>query len=396
MRWPSLLPAFRFPRPSGPYAIGTRTFHWVDQARAELFSPDPRARRELLAQIWYPGQSVPGARPAPYMPDADAFVAAFARLHRKPAFVLRGVERVATNAVAGAPVAGDQASYPALIFLAGTTGFRQMNTFQAEELASHGYVVVGLDQPYVAASVVFPDRRQVTIRSIEQLQPLIRASYLPADPAPLLGGRPVPEGSVVPFLARDVSFALDQLAALDQADQALAGRLGLARAGVFGVSLGGIVAAEACLREPRLRACLMLDAPMPLDVVRVGLRQPCMWITRDAEVMRLERARAGGWPEIEIEAHLRSMRAVYQRLPGDGYFVQVPGMFHSNFTDIPAWLPSMRWLGLAGPIEVRRAHAIVNAYALAFFDRQLRGGPAERFDQLKAGFPEVRCEARRP
>lgn len=391
-----MLPAFRFPRPAGQYAIGTLTFHWVDQGRAEIFSPDPRARRELVAQIWYPAAAVAGAQPAPYMPDADAFIAAFARLHRKPAFLLCGVKRVVTNAVAGAPAAGDQPSYPVLIFLAGTTGFRQMNTFHAEELASHGYIVVGLDQPYVAASVVFPDRRQVAIRSVEQLQPLIRASYIPAEPAPLLNGRTVPEGSVVPFLARDVSFALDQLAALNQADPLLAGRLGLARAGVFGVSLGGIVASQACLHDPRLHACLMLDAPMPLEVVQAGLQQPCMWITRDAEVMRLERARAGGWPEIEIEAHLQSMRAVYQRLPGDGYFVQVPGMFHSNFTDLPAWLPPMRWLGLAGPIDVRRAHAIVNAYSLAFFDRQLRGGPAERFDQLRTRFPEVRCEVREP
>ena len=28
------------------------------------------------------------------------------------------------------------------------------------------------------------------------------------------------------------------------------------------------------------------------------------------------------------------MRAVYNGLSGPGYFVRVPGMFHSNFTDI--------------------------------------------------------------
>jgi hypothetical protein len=36
-----------------------------------------------------------------------------------------------------------------------------MNTFQVEELVSHGYIIVAIDQPYAAASVVFPDGRQV-------------------------------------------------------------------------------------------------------------------------------------------------------------------------------------------------------------------------------------------
>ena len=50
----------------------------------------------------------------------------------------------------------------------------------------------------------------------------------------------------------------------------------------------------------------MMDAPMPADVVKAGLRQPSMWITRNAASVRLERQRAGGWPEAEIEAHARS------------------------------------------------------------------------------------------
>jgi hypothetical protein len=142
----------------------------------------------------------------------------------------------------------------------------------------------------------------------------------------------VGERSIVPYLAQDVSFTLDQLTALNEADPngILTGRLDMQRVGAFGVSLGGIVVGDACLREPRLRACLVMDAPMSSDVVQAGLSQPSMWITRDAETMRLERQRAGGWPEEEIAAHLMTMRAVYQHLRGAGYFVQVAGMFHSR------------------------------------------------------------------
>ena len=54
------------------------------------------------------------------------------------------------------------------------------------------------------------------------------------------------------------------------------------------------------------------------------------------------------------------MRAVYESLPGAGYFVQVPGMFHSNFTDIPNWSPLASRLGLTGPIDGQRARSIFN------------------------------------
>ena len=44
--------------------------------------------------------------------------------------------------------------------------------------------------------------------------------------------------------------------------------------------------------ERRLRAGLLLDAMMAAEVVQAGLGQPIMWITRDADTMRLDRRRA--------------------------------------------------------------------------------------------------------
>lgn len=35
----TLLPRFRFPEPTGPYAIGTTTYHWVDAERPEILGP---------------------------------------------------------------------------------------------------------------------------------------------------------------------------------------------------------------------------------------------------------------------------------------------------------------------------------------------------------------------
>ncbi len=394
---PVLFPVVHFPRPGGPYDIGTLTYHWVDAGRPEVFSADAHARRELMAQVWYPAKRDPAAARTPYVQDADALASAFPRVQHKTKLLFGNLPYMTGNAIPSAPVAEDESSYPVLLFLEGLTGFRQMNTFQVEELASHGYIVVALDQPYAAAVVVFPDGRQAAGLPVEQIKPLVGQSYLPAEPAPMLNGRPLVEG-IVPYFAQDALFALRQLDALNQADPngILAGRLDLQRMGILGVSLGGLVAGETCRLEPRLRACLVMDAPMSTGVVREGLKQPAMWITRDAGTMRLERQRAGGWPEAEIEVHQTSMRATYESLPGDGYFVQVPGMFHINLTDVPSWSPIYRLVGIAGPTAARRVYSIINACSLAFFDRHLKGQPATRFDGLAERYPEATFEARRP
>src|SRR5215211_3045072 len=398
---PIMLPVFRFPHPSGPYEIGMLTYHWVDADRPEVFTADSDDRRELMVQVWYPAEEDPSSPRAPYIQDADAVTSAFARLFDVPEFLLGNLKHVTTNAIPSAPVAApmadDEPGYPVLISLEGLGAFRQMNTFQVEELVSHGYVVVAIDQPYTATDVVFPDGRQAEGLPIKRTKSLARQSFLPAERAPTLNGRTFQEG-IVPYLTQDVGFALDRLAVLNQADPngILTGRLDLQRGGTFGPSGGGLVVGEACRLETRLRACLFLDAPMSTDVVEEGLQQPGMWITRDAETMRLERRKAGGWPEAEIHAHQTTMRAVFESLPGDGYFVQVPEMFHFNLTDIPLLTPLAPRLDLSGPIGAQRANSIINAYSLAFFDRHLKSQPATRFDGPTRQYPEVHFETRRP
>ncbi|HEV8647899.1 MAG TPA: carboxylic ester hydrolase [Actinomycetes bacterium] len=389
---PIVLPVFGFPHPTGQYAIGTVTYHWVDAGRPEVFTADPHDRRELMVQLWYPAKADPSAPRAAYIQDADAVAPALARAFHLPGFAFGHFKYITTNAIPSAPVAADQASYPALIFLHGFSGLRQHNTFQVEELVSHGYIVAAIDQPYAAALVVFPDGRQAVGLSRDQMKPLVRASYTPVETAPTLNGQTFNDG-IVPYLAQDARLTLDQLAALNQADPngILTGRLDLQRAGIFGISLGGIVGAETCRLEPRLRACLVLDAPMPTDVVQAGLQQPTMWITRDAETMRLE-----GWPKTEIDEHQTTMRAVFQSLPGDGYFVRVRGMFHLNLTDYPLVSPLMPLTGITGPIGAQRAHRIISAYPLAFFDRHLKGRPATLLDGPAAQYPDVALETRRP
>lgn len=387
---PIVLPVFQLPRPDGPYSIGTVTYHWTDLSRREVFSTDKNLHRELMVQVWYPARKDVASTPAPYISDADTVTTALARLLHFPAITLNHLKYVPTHATVAAPVASERPRYPVLIFLEGLTGFRQMNTFQVEELVSHGYIVVGLDQPGIAASVVFPDGHQVAGLSKNQMMPLYNQSLNPARDAPQWNGQTFKEG-IIPYFAQDVSFTLDQLAALNMRDPQglLSGKLDLEHTGIFGISFGGMVASQACEADPRLAACLMMDVAMPASVVKHGLRQPGMWITRPVSTMLLERQKTGGWQGQEIEQTQTTMRAVYNRLPGNGYFVQVPGMFHIDCTDLDLLSPLSPAIGLGGPIGSQRAHEIVNAYSVAFFDKHLKGESPALLDGPTTRYPEV-------
>jgi len=367
---PLLFPVFRFPAPSGPYQIGTLTYHWVDESRHEAFSADPTARRELMVQLWYPAHADPASRRAPYVADARVF-ASMARLLHLPAFMFSHFRDITTNAFPAAAVSDRERTYPVLVFSHGRGGYRQHNTFQVEALVSHGYIVAAIDHPYAASGVVFPDGRDV------RLDPRMMDRQF--------------EDGIIPFLAQDAVFTLNQLSALNRTDPngVLAGRLDLQRVGIFGVSLGGEIGAEACRQDARFRALLSMDTWMPHSVVESGLDQPSMWITRDAASMRRER-----WTEPDIDRTLRTMRSVFERKASDGYFLQVPGMFHQDFSDAALFSPATSLIGVTGPINGARARAIVNAYSEAFFDRYLKGLAEPLLDIASPLYPDVLFERR--
>lgn len=354
---PVLVPVFDFPEPSGPYGIGTVTYHWTDEDRPEEFTADPDDRREVVVQVWYPADPDPDADRAPYVPDSEA-LAPLAGLAGLPSFTFNHLEYVTTNAVPSAPVADDRPDYPLLVLATGRGGYRQYNTLGVEDLVSHGYVVAGIDHPYSDAGVVLSDGRVAA-----------------------LDDRMLDDGFVeriVPFLAGDATFTLDQMIRVDRADPlgVLTGRIDTGTVGLFGLSLGGEITAQACMTDTRFQACLPIDCWMTPPVVDAGLTQPTLWLTRDMDTMRQE-----GWTEDEVQRTHRTIRSVYDRLPADGYIVRIPGMYHPDFGDTQLLSPLFRPLGISGPLDGDRAHQLVNDYVRAFFDHHVRGRPAPLLDR---------------
>lgn len=343
----------RFPRPSGGFSVGTTTRQWVDHERVEILAEAPGEQRELSVQIWYPTNSPRGPRSI-YLADAPIVFASLLDALRDvssgrtclPPFLFCKLARSRTNAIVDAPVIPNKRC-PVIVSLSGFGGFRNANTILIEELVSHGYVVIGVDQPYVSARTRLGGGRLVTMKQRGHLYD---------------NG----EEEVTAHLASDVSFLIDEI----RRDPAFAHSVTTARSGVMGVSLGGTVVAAAARVDPRIAACLMMDAVMPADIAAHGLPCAALWLTRPAEDMRLERRNAGGWPEETIERTLTSMEeALSQQSAGTGQLVRLPGMFHIDFTDAPHWFPWARWIGLSGRLGPRRARDVLGQHARTFFGR---------------------------
>jgi len=61
--------------------------------------------------------------------------------------------------------------------------------------------------------------------------------------------------------------------------------------------------------------------------------------------------RPEGWSEADTHETLSTMYSDYSRLLGDGYYVQIPGMFHQDFPDALLFSSLTRMLGVTGSID---------------------------------------------
>jgi predicted dienelactone hydrolase len=150
------------PAPTGSFAVGRAIYDWADDVQSDALAPVPGTKRELLVWIWYPatvGQS--GAGVDDYVPAqvrAPAGSVDGALIFR---LLTRDLAKVHGHSYRNADVSPQQQSYPVVIMRAGASAGVMNYSTLAEDLASHGYVVVGFDAPYRTRFVVFPDGRVI-------------------------------------------------------------------------------------------------------------------------------------------------------------------------------------------------------------------------------------------
>jgi hypothetical protein len=360
------------PAPTGHYAVGRILTDWTDASRPETLGPSTGPDRELSVWIWYPADPTPGASPAPYLPPAWAS----ARDHTRGlgSILFQSVASIHAHAVADAPVSNGEATYPVLIFEPGLGPTVSDYTTLLEDLASHGYIIIGVNPTYSASAVVLADGRVVEQSAKGNIP----------DNASVSETRQI-AGQLVQIWAEDLRFAMDQAQRLNADPQSpLAGRMDLTRIGVFGHSFGGASAAEVCHLDIRCQAGADLDGYPYGDVVQTGLQQAFLFVWSAGNDSN----------DAHYRQALQDINAIYTRL-GTGYQVTIQGARHFNFTDYAVeFSPALKLLGLLGSIDGERGLQISRAYVLAFFDTTLKDAAPSELQGLPADFPEVTFEAR--
>ena len=366
---PILLPVPSIPASSGPYEVGTRIYELVDSSRREIYSGKEEARRFMI-QVWYPSEISSSDQRAPWVADAEIFAPTLATYIDMPSFFLDHLGLVQMPAYRESKLAPSSTAYPVILFSHGWNGFNAQNSGQVIQLASHGYVVVGLQHTYGALITIFPD-----------------GTIAKNNPSALPGGAGTEEyESAAQILseqwAGDMGFALDFLE-LQNNDETSSfhNLLDLSNVGVYGHSTGGGAAIEFCGTDIRCKALLGMDPfmrPVSYEVLENGLSQPSFFMFSQR------------WAD---ELDSRNNELFHKFIPGveqSWGVITINGTAHYDFTDIPLLSPLAPQLGLKGPINGRQVILIVNDYLLSFFNATLKDESTNLFSEGPGKYSEVR------
>lgn len=366
---PALLPVPRIPTPSGPYQIGTSIYELVDDSRRELYSGNDEPRRYMI-QIWYPAEVKDTDARAPWMANAELFAPAIATYIELPSYFLDHLSLVKIPAYKDAAVAETDMPFPVILFSHGWNGFNSQNSGQALELASRGYIVVGIQHTYGAVTTVFLD-----------------GTIAPNNPnaLPLDANDPnyeVVARKLVNQWAGDMAHTLDVLGIMaSDVRGRFWGRLDLNRVGVYGHSTGGGAAIEFCGTDLRCKAVLGMDPfmrPVSAEVIENGVSQPSFFMFSQ------------GWADL-TDSKNNQLFNLFQPNTSDNLgVIVINGTKHYDFSDLPLLSPIAPQLGLKGPLNGKRVTEIVNTYLTEFFDQTLNDKPSALFDGGFTTFSEVK------
>jgi dienelactone hydrolase len=354
------------PEPTGPYPAGTASVWLTDTSRPDPWVPGVNAR-ELMVSLWYPAAG-PGGPRARYMTPAESELQLTSR-------GITGIapdvlSRTRTNAVSDARPAGRPQSLPLVVLSPGFTNSRSALTALAEDLASHGYVVAGIDHTYESYATAFPDGRVTTGLARE---------------APRRGGKE----DIMAGRAADVSFVLGELTGADPAWPG-GGLIDPSRIGMAGHSAGGAAAIAAMLADPRIRAGIDMDGSTAAPIPGEGLARPFLFLGKQSNYTPGNAdAVAPGTREWKLR---RGAVVTWERdwdlLTGWKRWLVVAGAVHASFTDL-ALLADQLGIDTGAGLSGARSLDITRAYVRAFFDQHLRGEPQALLDQPSPRYPEV-------
>jgi hypothetical protein len=384
-----------FPAPTGPYSVGYTEFELINELQLEPFNFLKKSKRRLMIHIWYPSdisQSQSAHKLHNYLPKVicNLNISSHA-IHKIQAFLLKKLTALHTHAYDNSPIAIPKVEwnpsrlYPILIFSHGAGGISFSNTALFEELASHGYVCFSLAHPYDSGFVIYPDgsciipldRKLEMQQKIQEMQQSTTVQEM--EEICLKYSK---ERNPLELWQHDTLCVLEKISAglPPQIQDILDKKMDLNQIGLFGHSLGGIIALHMAFQDPRIKAGINIDGGSPdpeLDFLKKSLEIPFMFF----------RSYSIGPNDY-----------YYMNSRAPSYLVTIKGAYHMDFTDMtifPKFLKNK--IGL-GSIAGERMLFLVNKYIVGFFDRHLKNIRNENtalLSTIPSPFPEVSFKSER-
>jgi dienelactone hydrolase len=277
-----------------------------------------------------------------------------------------------TNAVSDVTPAGPEHHLPLVVLSPGFTNSRSALTALAEDLASHGYVVAGIDHTYESFGTAFPDGRVTTCLAREARR---RDEWF--------------QEKVVAGRAADVSFVLGQLTGAYPAWPGAA-LIDPSRIAMAGHSMGGAAAIAAMVADSRILAGIDMDGTTCASIPDHGLSRPFLFLGKESNYT------PGGEGDVTPGTRDWKLRRGsvstwehdWTLLTGWKRWLLVAGAVHASFTDL-ALLADQNGIDIGTGLTGARSLDITRAYVRAFFDQHLRGEPQMLLDQPSPRYPEV-------
>ncbi|AWB46578.1 acetylhydrolase [Paenibacillus sp. CAA11] len=393
-----VLPVFNLPKPSGEFKVGTEAFHFMDTSRDETYTEDKNDKRELIVQIWYPAAKSGGSAEESTLFPQDqklfqAYMQAYSSYFGLPAPLLDYWKYNRSSSYEGADVLPAKSPYPVVLLSHGMGVGRILHTSQAENLASHGYIVVAVDHTYSTLATAFPDGRVTGLLTKPSQDQLYEDSR-----------------SILQMWNKDISFVVDQLEKINGGIIAsrFKGKLDMNHIGIMGHSFGGAAAFEAVNSDPRIKAGVNMDGTLYESGDRSPLKKPFMFMESE-EFMKVneDQAKYRKTPITDEElqklkftrqqfstvlAHReRELKVMDHVMQQEGSAViYIEGAKHFNFTDLQLYSPLINLTGMTGSIQGTRGAEVVNRYVLEFFNEHLRGMKSKLLRGPSGDYPEVK------
>ena len=375
MMWREHRLGVTLPEPTGTFAVGRTTFVLSTMADRSSDPPDSTSGHALMVWMWYPAVPGSGEAAAEYMPAPWREAVGHRQGLLMRSLFKREPAVVRPHGVADAAMVEDRGPHPVVLLRPGGSALTTDFTTLAEDLASHGFVVVGFDAPYRSFVFVHPDGT-VTPRAPENNVENANGNL----------GDPV-IGRLLASWVTDTQFVVSELERLN-ADRSwrFAGRLQMERVGMVGHSFGGATALQFCHQDARCKAVVDLDGIPFGSVVQEGLAIPGLLVASDHS----HEPRDASSREI-----LARIQSIYQRLPEArrGY-VTIRNAHHFSFSDqsllnsqVAMWL--LRKVAGFGGLDSRRGLMITTDLVGTFFDVHMNGADPAAIGDLSTKYPEL-------